>query len=49
MPKSGRSSRWKYVRAACWERDRKAHAVCAICLQPIDYALYPSSCDMAWE
>lgn len=44
-----RDSRWKYVRAACWERDRKAHAVCAICSQPIDYMLVPSSCDMAWE
>lgn len=45
----GRSSRWRYVRQACWERDRKAKAVCGICGQPIDYMLEPSSCDLAWE
>lgn len=44
-----RSSRWRYVRQACWERDRKAHAVCGICGQPIDYMLEPSSCDAAYE
>lgn len=49
MSKSGRSSRWKYVRAMAWDRDRKAHAVCGICGQSIDYSLPPSSCDMAWE
>lgn len=31
----GRSTRWRYVRTACWERDRKAKAVCGICNQPI--------------
>ena len=44
-----RSSRWKYVRQACWERDRKNHAVCAICGQPICYSIPPSSTDDAWE
>lgn len=44
-----RSSRWKYVRAQAWCRDKKAHAVCAICGQKIDYSLTPSSTDDAWE
>lgn len=47
--KQNRSSRWRFVRAACWERDRKAHAVCAICGQPICYSIAPSSTDDAWE
>lgn len=46
---ANRSSRWKYIRALAWERDRKAHAVCGICGQPIDYMLEPSSCDLAYE
>lgn len=44
-----RSSRWKYIRAMAWQRDRKNHAVCGICGQPIDYSLEPSSTDDSWE
>ena len=46
---NSRSSRWKYVRRQCWERDRKNHAVCGICGQPIDYSIPPSSTDASWE
>lgn len=44
-----RDSRWKYIRKMAWDRDRKNHAVCGICGQPIDYMLEPSSCDAAYE
>lgn len=46
---SKRSSRWRYIRQLAWERDRKAKAVCHICMQPIDYSLQPSSCEDAYE
>lgn len=46
---SKRSSGWVYIRKLAWERDRKSHAVCGICGQPIDYSLPPSSCEDAWE
>lgn len=46
---SKRSSRWRYIRKLAWERDRKAKAVCHICMQPIDYSLLPSSCEEAYE
>lgn len=44
-----RSSRWPYVRKLAWDRDRKGHAPCWICGQPIDYSVQPSSTDQAWE
>ena len=46
---SRRSSGWAYIRKLAWERDRKAKAVCHICMQPIDYSLAPSSCEQAYE
>lgn len=46
---SKRSSGWAYIRKLAWERDRKNHAVCGICGQPIDYSLLPSSCEEAYE
>ena len=46
---SKRSSGWAYIRKLAWERDRKNHAVCGICGQPIDYSLPPSSCEDAYE
>lgn len=46
---SKRSSSWGYIRKLAWERDRKNHAVCGICGQPIDYMLPPSSCEDAYE
>jgi len=49
MIMSKRSSRWKYIRALAWERDRKNQAVCGICRQKIDYSLPPSSCEDAYE
>jgi hypothetical protein len=49
MIMSKRSSGWTYVRKLAWERDRKNHAVCGICGQPIDYSLPPSSCEDAYE
>lgn len=42
-------SRWNKIRAIAWERDRKAKAVCAICGQPIDYSVPPSSTAESWE
>lgn len=33
----------------CFQRDKAANSPCAICGQPIDYSLRPSSCDEAWE
>ena len=46
---SRRSSGWAYIRKLAWERDRKAKAVCHICMQHIDYSLAPSSCEQAYE
>lgn len=34
MARTKRNSRWRYIRAIAWERDRKAKAVCGICGQP---------------
>ena len=40
---------WRRIRKLAYERDKAADAPCAICHQPIDYSLRPSSCGMAYE
>ena len=44
-----RSSRWPYIRAQAWNRDKKARAVCHICGEPIDYFVPPSSSPDSYE
>ena len=44
-----RSSRWPYIRAQAWNRDKKARAVCHICNEPIDYFVPPSSTPDSYE
>ena len=44
-----RSSRWPYIRAQAWNRDKKARAVCHICGEPIDYFVPPSSTPDSYE
>ena len=44
-----RSSRWPYIRAQAWNRDKKVRAVCHICGEPIDYFVPPSSTPDSYE
>ena len=44
-----RSSRWPYIRAQAWNRDKKVRAVCHICNEPIDYFVPPSSTPDSYE
>lgn len=44
-----RSSRWPYIRAQAWNRDKKLRAVCHICGEPIDYFVPPSSTPDSYE
>lgn len=43
-----KSTRWRRVREAAYERDRSANAPCWICGKPIDYRA-PSGTPDAWE
>lgn len=50
MPTPGRDTQtWRRLRLQCFRRDKAANAPCALCGDPIDYTLKPSSCRDAWE
>lgn len=40
---------WRRLRLDCYERDKAAHARCALCGGEIDYDAKPSSHDYAYE
>lgn len=49
-PKAGRTTAtWRRLRLQCFNRDKKAGAVCWLCGQSIDYKAKPSSTDESWE
>lgn len=41
--------RWSTVRRQAFDRDKKHHATCWICGQPIDYSVAPSATPMSYE
>lgn len=49
MERNRTTTAWRKVRRMAWDRDRKTHAPCHICGDPIDYTIAPSSAPLSWE
>ena len=49
MARNRTTTAWRKVRVMAWNRDRKTHAPCHICGEPIDYSIPASSAPLSWE